>query len=74
MYGVSTTMQWLQKTEEATAEFLISLQADVVPDTLPDSAGTGYLGLTANSGTCLPHPQLTDGKTETQAFPIFAEL
>lgn len=25
-----------QKTEEATAEFLISLQADVVPDTLPD--------------------------------------
>lgn len=38
------SLEWLQKTvcgvfwktEEAIAEFLISLQADVVPDTLPD--------------------------------------
>lgn len=29
-------LEWLQKTEEAIAEFLISLQVDVVPDTLPD--------------------------------------
>lgn len=42
--SVWSLLEWLQKTEEAIAEFLISLQVDVVPDTLPDLSRHSLFG------------------------------